>query len=195
MPDQISIQNVILASGLQMANEVEANRVKLVGGLPKSSIDWTPAQWYYLNITALQWQLDLGDYTSDTTIAIYDCLLNKIGFDTDIAAIDPNFQPNDGIIVVVNPASYIEPRPSIPYSEFDPITQQPDGGRYIYYQPEWITANPVLSITSPVESALNVGIDYTLISTGGISLIPGVAIPGGLIYPGDTLRATSYKKA
>lgn len=194
MPDQIAIQNVILSAGLNFANEVEANRLLLVGGLSLGSINWKPAQWYYLNITALQWQLNAGDYTSDNTLAVYDCLLNKIGFDTNVATIDPNYQPNNGTIVIVNPASYIAPIPYIPYTSFDPITQQGDGSRYILYEPTWVGLNPVLSLTGPGETALNVGIDYSLIPSGGISLLPtSQVLP--FIFPGQSIRAVSYTQA
>lgn len=193
MPTQTQIQNSILSGRGIMLNKALANLSKMSVG--DNEVKWADIRRFKRTIIALQYQFNMGDYTSTQTLELYDCLTTLIGIDPTVNTIDPNYQPNTGTIIISNPNTYLNPIPNIPYSAFDPITQQPDTGRYIYYNSAWKGINPVLSLTSPVETALNLGVDYILIPTGGIQLLAtgaGGAIPGGLIYDGDSLRATSY---
>jgi len=189
MPTTDEVQNTILSGEWKLANIVLVNTNDEANGC--TNVDWFNAWQFYLNIQAVQRQLNLNDLTSAEFLQVYDCLRNLIGIDPNVNVIDPNYQPPNGNIVVINPASYEPPIPYIPYTDFDPVTQQPDLGRYIYYQPNWKGLNPVLSLISPSETALTLGVDYVLLPQGGISLLStSTVLP--FIYPGQAIRATSY---
>lgn len=184
------VQAEILTAQLKCADLSYTNLVALQGG--NTLVNWKPIRNGQRAINVVQRQLNLNDTASDQFLKAYACLSAFVGTYAG-GTIDPNAQ-NPGIIIdVINPASYIPPIPSIAWSDFDPTTQNPDGNRYIYYNTAWKGANPVLSLISPVETALTLDVDYTLISTGGIQLIvdlSGAGSPG--IADGMFLRATSY---
>lgn len=187
MPSSIEIQNVLLSAAYKNAVAVNTDYVLTqAGSLPKNEAS---INYIRLNITALQYQFVFGNYYTNTTQVLYDRLNGFIGFDTTINSLDPNAQIPSVIIEIINPAGYTAPIPEIPWSDFDAATEV-DGGRYIYYNSNWAGLNPVLSLISPGETALTLGVDYTLISEGGISLLPGGNLP--FVYDGQFLRAVSY---
>jgi len=187
MPTQAQVQQSILSAQLIAANKTEANRIALVGGS-------LSAQWGYIYriqrfINAVLRQYNLGDYSSANFLIAYDCLLNLIGIDTTVNTIDPNFQNPAFDIGYINPASYAAPL-DVPFASFDAASQSIDGGRTIYYNANWKGLNPQLALTSPSMTALYYGVDYILISTGGIQLLPGGNLPE--IYTGQIIRSTGY---
>ena len=192
MPTSIQIQNTLLSAQYKNAVAMQ-NDYNLInsGGTPRDS---ALNNFIWLTIDGLQYQFNLGNYNTATTISLYDKLNRYIGFDTNINSLDPNAQIPGTIIEIINPAGYIAPIPSIPWSSFDAATQQPDGGRYIYYNTNWAGYNPILSLISPAETALTLGVDYTLISTGGIQLLnTSTVLP--YIYDGQSLRSVGYVQA
>jgi len=195
MPTTDEVQNTILSGEWKLANIVLANTNDEANGC--TNVDWFNAWQFYLNIQAVQRQLNLNDLTSAEFLRVYDCLQNLIGIDPNVNVIDPNYQPPNGNIVVVNPASY-EPPIDIGFNDFDPNSELPDGGRTSYPNSNWKGLNPQLWIISPAGAALFLGIDYVLKPSGGLDLLPGGNFPE--IYPGATpttkqLRATGYDKA
>lgn len=194
MPTQTQIQDTILSASYKNALLVQNNYNYTNAGntAQKESL----IQWAWLNIAGLQFRFDLGDYTSSTTTTIYDRLNLFIGFDTDINSIDPNAQIPGTTIIIVNPSGFISPIDPITWSDFNPAYQTTDGNRARYDNTNWKGVNPVLSLTSPAETALRLGVDYTLVPSGGIILLndlSGSGSPG--IADGQSLRATSYTLA
>lgn len=193
MLSNIQIQDTILSAAYKNSLAVQKNYNYIQkGGLPRNEAQ---INYIWLNIDGLQYLLNLGDYTSPTTVTLYDRLNNYIGFDTNINSLDPYAQIPETVIEIINPASYIAPIPSIPWLSFDPVTQDPDGNRSVYYNTNWAGFNPVLSLISPAVTALTVGTDYTLIPSGGIILLNDLSGAGspGIAY-GQFLRADGYVK-
>jgi len=194
MPTSTQIQNTLLSAQYKnaIAMQNDYNLINM-GDTPRNS---ALNNFIWLTIDGLQYQFNLGNYNTATTISLYDKLNQYIGFDTTVNSLDPNAQIPNTVIEIINPAGYITPIPSISWSAFDPLTQNADGNRYIYYNSNWAGYNPVLSLISPAETALTLGVDYTLIPTGGITLLndlSGNGTPG--IANGQYLRATGYVQA
>lgn len=140
------------------------------------------------------WSLEMEDYSSEASVDIYNQLLDIGSTWFGGIAFDPNAQ--NPTIEIINVLSAPEPVDPITWDAFDATTQNIDGNRYIYYNNDWKGWNPVLSLTSPAETALRIGADYLLIPTGGFILLndsSGAGSPG--ISDGMTLRATSYQTA
>lgn len=155
--------------------------------------NWNLAACQDLKIESGMWSLSMGDYTSDASVDIYNQLVDIGSTWFGGIAFDPNAQGAGGV-EVINVISTPEPIQKILYTSFDAATQQSDGGRFNYFNTDWKGFNPVLSLTSPGEAALNIGDDYVLIPSGGISLLPtSTVLP--FIYPGQFIRATSYTPA
>ena len=173
-----------------------AYRAQLVAALTSReyksglNVNWDkPAKIGYL-IQALNFCLSVADYSSQEAIQVYDNLSQFLGnmFLTGVS-VDPDIQaPNGSNITIINPAGYISPISNIPWSSLDSSTQTSDGGRSIYYNPAWAGYNPILSLISPSETALTLGVDYTLINTGGIQLF-------NPIYSSQSLRSVGYERA
>jgi hypothetical protein len=149
--------------------------------------------YLYLNILGLSYQANRPDYTSTTTVTIYNRLLGLIGIDTTVNTLDPNFQNPSTVIQIILPASYISPR-DIPWSQFS-TDNSPDGGtsRNTYYSSDWAGLNPFLSLISPAETALELGIDYVLVPSGGFILLNSGNLP--TIVDGQTIRSVAYAVA
>jgi len=194
MPSQSNIQATLLSAAYKNALAVQANyNFILIGGQPRNEAS---INFICLNIDGLQYQFDLGNYNTSTTITLYDRLNRYIGFDTTANSLDPHAQIPGTEIIIVNPAGYISPVDPISWSDFDADTQNPDGNRSIYYNSNWKGFNPVLTLTSPAETALRLGTDYVLISSGGVQLIvdlSGNGSPG--LADGQTLRSSAYQQA
>lgn len=190
MPDATAIQNTILQSQLKAANLILSNTTAEIGG--NLTVDWTPATQWYLNIQALVKQYNLGDYTSTQTLVIYDCLNNLLGLDTTVIVVDPNYQPPGGQIVVINPSTYLSPV-VLKFSDFDPASQQGDGGRTTYINSNWKGINPFMAFTSPALTGLEYGTDYTLLPNGGFTLLDTGNMPE--IYSGGLITVYSYGAA
>ncbi len=155
--------------------------------------NWGLASQQNLKIQSGIWTLEVQDFDSDGAIDIYNQLL-EIG-STWFGGITFDQNAQNPIIEVVNVLSQPAPIDPINWSDLDPDTQDPDGNRSIYYNNQWLGWNPVLSLTSPAETALRLGIDYQLVTTGGIQFLTdfsGAGTPG--IADGQTLRASSYIK-
>lgn len=168
-----------------------AYTVMALGGVSK---DWGKIYAIHQLNLAINTQIRAADYTSDITLSLYKSLQCFVGSQfIDPVPLNPYAQIPNTVIQVVNPGISQPPVPEIPYEWFDPATQQEDGGRYIYYKAAWKGLNPVLSFISPADIALSEGTDYTLIFSGGISLLPGGNKP--FIYPLEKLRAVSYAPA
>jgi hypothetical protein len=98
MPTQQTYQQAILSAQLIMANllTVNLNKVKIGDG----DVSYSRIRNFDYNINALTYQLNRPDYTSATTLTIYDRLCSLIGVDTTANTIDPNYQaPNTTLIV------------------------------------------------------------------------------------------------
>lgn len=190
MPTQTQVQNTILSGQLQLANLVLDNSTKEANGC--NNIDWFQAWRYYLNIQAVQRQYNLADYDSSYFLAVYNCLLNQIGFDPTVNTIDPNYQPPSGTIIITNPNTYLAPV-VLSFSDFDPASQLGDGGRTRYINSNWAGVNPFMALTSPGLTGLEYGSDYTLISSGGFNLSTGGNLPE--IYDGQYITVYSYALA
>lgn len=191
MPTQVQVQNTILSAQYKLATYVNTN-LNLInsGNLPQNE---DTIDYLNLNLLGLEFQANRPDYVSDTTVTIYNRLLGLIGIDTTNNNLDPNFQNPAQVIQIILPASYISPI-DVPWDMFDPATEQPDGGRSIYFNSDWKGLNPFLSLITPGEIALELGIDYTLVPSGGIALLSGsVNLP--FIYEGQVLRSVAYAVA
>lgn len=188
-PTLETYQQTIL-SAQYVAATLVSNNLALInsGNLP---INQDRITYLELNIYALIYQLNRPDYTSNTTLTLYDRLNGLIGFDTTINSLDPNAQIPGTVIVIVNPSGYIAPL-DFGWADFS-TDGSPDGGisRTTYYNTNWTGANPMLSLISPMETALIVGQDYSLIPTGGIILLPGGNLSS--VQDGQFLRAVSYQ--
>lgn len=187
MPTQIEVQNTILQAQLKFANIVLANTTAERGG--NFSVCWDSAVQFYLNINALQRQFDLGDYVSSGAVAIYACLNKLIGYDPSVIVVDPHYQPFDGDIVIINPASYLSPI-VITWADME------DSGvdeRTTYVNTAWAGVNPFMALTSPGLTGLELGSDYTLIPTGGFILSPSGNLSS--IVDGQLITVYSYATA
>lgn len=127
MPTQTQIQNVILSAQLRIQQLVETNRLILVGGGNIAETKWRQAEWLKLVMNPLIRHYNLQDYTSSTTQTLYNCLLQKIGVDTTLNNIDPNFQ-TAGIIIDVIPSGF-EPT-FITYTQAN-LVSDGQGGYYL----------------------------------------------------------------
>lgn len=192
-PDQIAA--LILRGRAYRAQLVAALTAQEYTG--NLNVNWSKPEKISHLIQALNFCLAIADYSSTTAIQVYDNLSQFLGnaFLTGVS-IDPNIQlPYNGNVTIINQAGYIDPIPSLPWSSLDSATQNADGNRSIYYNPAWNGYNPILSLTAPIESALNLGTDYNLVSGGGIVFIrdlSGNGSPG--IADGQFLRVTGYVK-
>lgn len=156
--------------------------------------NWGLANQQNLKIQSGLFSLEVADYSSVASVDIYNQLLDIGSTWYGGITFDPNAQ--NPSIEVINVLSTPSPEPTIPFDWFDADSQNPDGNRSIYYNSAWKGWNPVLSLDSPAQTALTVGIDYVLIANGGIQLIvdlSGSGSPG--IADGQTLRASSYQLA
>lgn len=104
MPTQQQIQNTLLSAELALANLAVANFTQLSAGDWK--LNWSPLRRYNRNIKALNYQYGIQDYTSSTTLQLYDCLNTLIGFDTTVNNLDPNFQTPTSPIIVVQAGAF-----------------------------------------------------------------------------------------
>lgn len=176
-------------ASLKLANLTLANVNTLQsGGL---YVDWKTIVQAQQAVDCVGRQYSLGDYGSLQFLQAWSCMNFFIG-NYAPGYISPNAQlPSINIInVLVAPA----PIPYISYNDFDPASQQSDGGRNVYKNANWINWNPVLSLISPSETALTVGTDYTINSQGGITLL-GTSTVLPYIYPGGAIRSVSYVQA
>lgn len=186
MPTQSQIQNTLLQSQLAAANIILDNTLAEIGG--NSNINWLSAVRFYINIFSLEKQFLSGDYTSNGTISIYDCLNNLLGLDNSMITIDPNYQPPSGQIIKVN---INLPPITILWSDFSTIGS-PDAGvtRINYFNPDWIGVNPFMALTSPGLTGLELNTDYVLIPTGGFTLLLSGNLPG--IFDGEIITVYNY---
>ena len=190
MPTQLQIQNTILSAQYAMAVKVLANSNAEAGG--NFAVNWWPAAQYYLNIQALQRQLNLGDYTSSQCLSIYDCLNKLLGYNTAVNTVDPNYQPPSGGIIVVNPATYLSPV-VLTYADLSDDNSPGPGQRNTYYNSAWRGVNPFMALTSPQLTGLEYGSDYTLLPSGGFILSGTGNLP--YIQDGQLLTIYSYAVA
>lgn len=152
---------------------------------PKS---WAKNMCFNAIIAGLQYQSNRQDYTSDLTLSLYKKVLSLTGFVGTVPGYDPNAQSSSITFIVQNPVAYLAWR-DIPWtalSSTDGIDG--NGGRSVYYQPEWIGVNPALQ--DQTTTLLYLGTDYTLIPSGGFALSPTGNLP--YIYQGQSLRALAY---
>lgn len=105
-------------------------------------------------------------------------------------ASNPNYQAPGTVVNIVNPIFYLPPQ-DIYFTDFDPGSQLPDGGRTVYFDTAWKGRNPVISLNSPAWTRLYNGTDYSLIPNGGISLLSGGNFPE--IYDGMNLTVTGFE--
>lgn len=100
MPSLETYQQTILSAQLIMANLLTANlnQVKIGNG----DVNYSRIRNFDYNINGLTYQLNRPDYTSSTTLTIYNRLCGLIGVDTTANTIDPNYQaPNTTLIVTI----------------------------------------------------------------------------------------------
>jgi len=167
-----------------------ANITTLQGG--GLYVFWTQIVQAQQAVDCVSRQYALGDYGSAQMLKAWACMNTFIG-NYAPGYISPYAQlPNTSIINVLSSPA---PVPYIAFSDFDPASQQADGGRTVYNNPNWINWNPVLSLISPAETALTLGIDYTLNSQGGITLLTSAVFATGEIYDGQAIRSVSYVQA
>lgn len=155
---------------------------------------WNLVACQDLKIQSGLFSLEIQDYSSDASVDIYNQLLEIGSTWFGGIAFNPNAQ--NPIIEIINVLSTPSPRAKIEWSEFDSATQDPDGNRYILYQPTWKGFNPLLTLDSPAQTALTLGEDYQLLTDGGIQILvdlSGAGSPG--IADGQRLRADSYEQA
>lgn len=185
MPTLQQVQDTILSAQLEMANLIESDRLRMVTGCnPK---DKGQINRFYYNILSLIYQAyNREDLTSAKTLAFYDCLNTLIGIDTTVNTLDPNFQSDDITIEIINPAAYLSPM-DINWSQFS-ADGEVDGGRNTYRNTALAGINPFMQ--DAVTTLLTLGVDYTLIPSGGFVLSQTGNLP--YIYEGSFLRAYNY---
>lgn len=97
MPNQADIQQTILNSQYKIGTLVNINYTRIQNGM--LAVKEAYLQWFSLNLAGLVYQFDISDYTSNTTLVIYDRLNRLVGIPYG-ATVDPNFQaPNTTIVV------------------------------------------------------------------------------------------------
>lgn len=198
MPSQQAIQDTILSAQYKLAILVQDNYDLINSGNPQQN--YPLINYLRLNITGLSYQLNRPDYTSSTTLTIYDRLNQIIGFDTTINSLDPNAQIPNTIIQIINPAGYTAPI-DFSWADFE-VTPSDDGGitRRLYLNDNWFGLNPFMELISPAGTALVLGLDYSIVSEGGILILdssivlPGIGSGAGIVE-GQFLRAYSYALA
>jgi|GEM_PF-3958581 hypothetical protein len=105
-------------------------------------------------------------------------------------ASNPNYQAPGTVVNIVNPIFYL-PSQDVYYTDFDPASQLPDGGRTTYFNSLWKGRNPILSVNFPAWTRLYNGTDYSLVVNGGITLLSGGDFPE--IQPGQNLVVTGFE--
>lgn len=153
--------------------------------------DWSLVSCQDLKIESGMWSLEIGDFTSEASVDIYNQLLDIGSTWSGGIAFDPNAQI-PGIIINVTNTNALPFAGDIPWINFDPGTEQPDNGRYIWYEPLIKGYFVQVSLLYPQETGLINGIDYVLLSGGGIQLLPPPGGNPGFIYPGQYLRVTAF---
>lgn len=153
MPTLQQFQNVILSAELQMANLIEADRLKFVIG--KTPTDAKEIDRYNNNILALSHQVyGRVDYTSLTTLSLYDCLNNLVGVDTSTATLDPNYQaPNTTIVIEQGGATTA----NLFFSE----AQLVDSGGGNWYLPYSDPRTPLLLLVNGVMVPINIDENFS----------------------------------
>lgn len=175
MPNLSTLEDTILAAQYKMATLVNTNLNLINAG--NLAINQLLISFLNLNILGLGYQINRPDYYSTTTVTIYNRLQDLIGFG-NIPTFDNNFQnPKQEIIIVKN-----APDPLV--ITYDDMTLS--GTRYD--NPQWFSWNPFLIVDN--TTWLQVGVDYSLVSSGGFVLNPGGNVPA--IYEGQLIRAVAY---
>lgn len=98
MPTLDTYQQAILSAQLIAANLCTANLNQIKVG--NSDVSYNRIKLFQYYTVGLGFQLNQLDYTSSTTLTIYDRLSSLMGLDTTANVIDPSYQaPNTTIIV------------------------------------------------------------------------------------------------
>lgn len=151
MPSQAAIQQTILNGQYSFATLVN-NNYKLIqsGGL---AIREGFVNFFGLSLQALIDQYSITDYTSSTTITLYDRINNFVGIPYG-ATVDPNFQ-NPSIVIDV------EEPPFAPLILVKSQANLVDAGGGNYYLPFTDNSNaPIYNGQVPVSVTVN-GVSFT----------------------------------
>lgn len=89
MPNQTDIQQTILNGSYALGVLTDNNYNLIIRGDPPVREDFI--QFFRLNLQALEDQYELGDYTSNNTVIIYDRINGFIGISHNVS-VDTNFQ-------------------------------------------------------------------------------------------------------
>lgn len=103
MPTQQQVQTTILSAQYKLATLTQRNLTLILNG--GMAIRENFINYFRLNLHGLQYQNNRGDYTSSTTVTIYNRLLSLIGIDTNIYSLDPNFQ--NPSTTIINPVAVV----------------------------------------------------------------------------------------
>jgi hypothetical protein len=127
MPTPQQVQTTIQSAKYKLATWTQKNlNLILNGGV---AINEQLINYFRLNLHGLQYQQKRADYTSNTTIIIYNRLLGLIGIDTNVYSRDPDYQnPTNPVVNTVTVVGFNDQK-----YEFD-TTVTPDN-------PQWILAN------------------------------------------------------
>lgn len=112
MPNQTDIQNAIL-NGSYALGVLTDNNYNLINK-GQLSVRENFIQFFRLNLQALQDQYNLGDYTSSTTVTIYDRVNGFIGVPFNVT-VDPNFQ-TPGVVYNITQGKSVATYTRIPFS-------------------------------------------------------------------------------
>lgn len=103
MPTQQQVQTTIQSAQYKLATLTQRNLTLILNG--GIAIKENFINYFRLNLHGLQYQNELLDYTSSTTVIIYNRLLGLIGIDTNVYSPDPDYQnptnPINNIVTVV----------------------------------------------------------------------------------------------
>lgn len=150
MPTQANVQQTILNGSYSLMKLVDNNLNLVMSGA--EAIREGFIQWFQLNLQALTDQYNVSDYTSTTTVTLYDRINKFVGIPYG-ATIDPNFQNPGTVIDVVSPI----PQP-LTFTEANLVDNDPPNGQW--YLP-WTSAyTPVLvqvnGVTLPFQFNQNI---------------------------------------
>jgi hypothetical protein len=206
MPNQTDIEQTIL-NGSYALGVLSNNNYTLInrGSLP---VRENFIQFFRLNLQALEDQYGLGDYTSNSTVIIYDRINGFIGMPAN-ATLDPNFQ-NTGIVYNVN--TVVNAKSNFTRIPFNGVTSVSLSNFQSVYAPIygddaivtiWVTSDNFATVqqdTGTTPTIVNAGGDinkpdsYTwtyAIATTGYVQINGFTTAGGNTTAGLPITNTS----
>lgn len=182
--DIIELQLIASAYMLELGEEVTDSQS--IGCIGQSDLNII-AQLMMLK-KQLTYKIEAEDFGEETD-KLYQCLSDLVGsYSGSSITVDPNAGVDGITIIVEGGGGDNRPYPLIVnWSDFEP-SDEPNGGRNIFYNAEWKGWTPLPLNWQNIELLPN--IDYISLEDGGIELLANGKLP--YLYEGDHITAEVY---